>query len=297
MTRSRSWRRGGFGAAALAITGLLVAGCSASVSAGGDKGGGNGAANVGQESGTALAAIQQTVGKVNSVSSVHITEKLSMSGMDATMSGGLRYNGGGFAMNGQMSFGGSMGEQIKQVTGGAPLKVLMTGDTMYMNMGSTIAQADGGKPWVSMSLSKATGGLDFSQMSANMNPAQQLEELIASGDLRRVGQETVNGQQSTHYAGTVDPATMMQSPAFVKSLGQHNAQLLATSAKKMGMTSETVDVWVNGQGMPARETFSAKADGQVVSGQIDLSGWGSPVDVTPPPASQTTDMTNLAGGM
>jgi hypothetical protein len=273
------------GAAALAITGLLVAGCGETVTAGQDS-----AAKAGQEGGTALAAIQQSVSKVDSVHSVQITEKISASGMDMTMKGGVRYGDAGFALSGQMNIGGTAGAQLSQVTGGAPLKILMTGDTMYMNLGNAIAQDDGGKPWVSMNVSKATNGLDFSKMSANMNPAQQLQELIAAGDLHKVGQATVDGQTTTHYAGTVDPATMTKNPAFVQTLGQHNADLLQSEAKQLGMTSETVDVWVNGNSLPVRETFQATAAGQNVSGQIDLSGWGSAVDVTPPPASQTTQL-------
>lgn len=258
-------------------------------------GGSGSAARVGEQGGTALAAIQQSVTKVTAVHSVRVKEKITSSAVDMNMAGAVRYNDPGFAFTGQMTMGGTAGAEFSQLTGGSPMQFRMNGNTIYMNLGNTIAQSDGGKPWVSVDISKATGGLDFSKMGANMNPAQQLQELISAGDLRKVGQETVDGQSTTHYTGTVDPAEMLNSPDFVKQLGEKNAQQLAQMSKQAGITSEDVDVWVDGQQLPVREAFSEKTSAGTISGQIDLTGWGSTVDVTPPPASQTTQLPGSMG--
>jgi hypothetical protein len=48
------------------------------------------------------------------------------------------------------------------------------------------------------------GQIDTEQ---GMNRAQLLESLIASGDVTDAAQQTVDGVKTTHYTGTLDPAT------------------------------------------------------------------------------------------
>lgn len=179
--------------------------------------------------------------------------------------------------------------------GGGTMRMMMTGQTMYM--GSPGVAAFKGKHWMKLDLSSlGTSGQQISQMlnqSGSESPSVQLKLLTSAEGVKRVGQETVDGVPTTHYAGTVDvkalyTAMAAQDPAF---------KSLVTTAEQQGMTTENVNLWVSAQSLPVRVTTTGVTSSGTVSASVDYSGYStSPVAITAPPASDTLDYSQLLAG-
>lgn len=168
---------------------------------------------------------------------------------------------------------------------GKPVKAIYTKDAVYMNM-SAVMPGVGGKPWMKYSyeaLSKGLGGSGtfFQDVLQNADPSQPIELLIASGTAKAVGKETVNGVRATHYTGTV---TMDQlSDKASKSV----RDLVQKQLAKGGAKSEQLDVWIDDHNLLVKKV--EKLGGKQPSSSTALfSDYGSKVDLTPPPAGQTS---------
>lgn len=70
----------------------------------------------------------------------------------------------------------------------------------------TLARLTGGKPWVKLDFSRALGAFGLGGLTTqNTNPAQFIDDLRAVGaKTRRLGAETINGTQTTHYHAVID---------------------------------------------------------------------------------------------
>jgi hypothetical protein len=184
----------------------------------------------------------------------------------------------------------TMPQMAAQIGGSGSIRMMMSGTTMYMDLGDAAAAKLGGKHCMKMDLSKAAGGAGLSGLNSGSgnDPATQLALFTSSGDVKRVGTETVDGVQATHYAGTVDLA---------KLAGNDNAQLksLLSQTSKIGLSSLTLDLWVNDQNLPVKIHESSPASSSVqFDVTVDYSDYGTtPVVVTPPPASDTNDLSGM----
>jgi hypothetical protein len=136
-------------------------------------------------------------------------------------------------------------------------------------------------------------GIDFNQLmgGAAQNPASSLDLLRSSADFSEVGKETIDGVDTTHYHGIVD----LQKASGAAGLSSAAVQRLLA----MGAPSQyPMDVWVDDAGLIRRfaSSYDQSSGGQVVSLEMtmDMSDYGTPVDVTAPPADQVFDATDLA---
>jgi hypothetical protein len=171
------------------------------------------------------------------------------------------------------------------------LTALITPQAMYVKMPMLADQL--GKPWFEIKFSdiKAASGLDLGQLTSQaqqMQPAQYIEQLAASGDVRAVGTETVNGIRTTHYSGSV---------SIEESLSHYSEAMrrqLETTMKQSGFTGSDIDVWLDDKGLVRRVRSSAVGGKGTFSLSMDVLAYGVPVDVTPPPASQVADLGQLA---
>ena len=102
-----------------------------------------------------------------------------------------------------------LGRMTLRFTGGTTtgeITEVMKGWRIYMTSPLFARQLPQGKTWMSLDLQKAgkAAGIDFSSLSAQ-TPGQTLEQLKASGDVTKVGTETLDGVETTHYTATLDP--------------------------------------------------------------------------------------------
>jgi hypothetical protein len=190
-------------------------------------------------------------------------------------------------------------------TGGA-VKMVVAGGTEYIQLPpSQRSQVPGHKPWVSVNLnrvSQARLGASFSQLSSvsSDDPTQVLSQLSAvSSHVSRVGSATIAGVPTTEYRAQVD---LYKVAARTQAKdGAQAAQAVREEIKTLGTASLPVDVWI-GPGHLVRQisfqapipagSSSGASGGARVTATMTFTGFGAPVDVSPPPASQTADITS-----
>jgi hypothetical protein len=131
-----------------------------------------------------------------------------------------------------------------------------------------------GKTWIELDLSKGAtaGGIDLSSLLAQ-DPTDALDALQSVSTVTEVGTVQLNGASATHYKATVEKTTSGSTTA-----------------------GGTYDVWVGADGYIHRVRTTVAASSGSKSGAVaatsNLSGFGEPVTVTVPPASQTVVSTN-----
>jgi hypothetical protein len=279
-------KRIGLIAGGAAVTLAAVTGCtSAAKSSGASTNGGTttGGSNPVQLSPVAL--IQAALGKASNDKTVHVTGTISTPSGSGTI-------------NAQEQFSPSVEMSMNMSLSGSNISEILVGDTLYLKV-SQLSSMLGGKAWAKINLS-SLGSLGSSVQSLigsakNTDPTAQLQPLLASGDVHKVGTETVDGVQADHYSGTVDPATAFDSSQAAKNLTPAQIAQLKSMLQAGGVTKETIDVWVASDGLPVREQVTANGNSGATKVDMHLSDWGKPVSITAPPADQVTDLSSLMG--
>jgi hypothetical protein len=149
-----------------------------------------------------------------------------------------------------------------------------------------------GKPWVRADLSTFSQSYGSSSIgTGSSNPTEVLSYLKAAGTVTRSGEEQVHGVASTHYHALIDLTHFADSaPASRRDAVRRAGKLLEriTGAKTLPM-----DVWI-GAGRITRVglAFSlCSAQGRLQETlSMDLYDYGRQPVVSPPPASQVTDI-------
>jgi hypothetical protein len=149
-----------------------------------------------------------------------------------------------------------------------------------------------GKRWVRADLStfsQSYGSGSFGGGSSN--PTEVLSYLKAAGTVTRAGEEQVRGVTSTHYHALIDLAHFADSaPADQRATLRRAGKLLEriTGAKTLPM-----DVWI-GAGRITRIglalSFCTSQGRLQETLSMDLYDYGRQAVVSPPPASQVTDI-------
>lgn len=229
--------------------------------------------------GASLDAVAKAATKATAAGSEHVTftGTVQAAGQTVKMSGA-----GDFQASprlGRASFSMTVGG--RQIA----MDEVMQGWTIYMKSPLFSTNLPSGKTWMSVDLQKAGKklGLDLSQF-AQQDPTDMLAALEKSGSVKKVGSDTIDGVDTTHYTVTVDLAKVPN--------GSRLQQL--TNLKTL-----PVDVWVDGQNLLRRvsESYTATTVGSTVatSMQMDFTNYGEQVNVQVPSASETVDMTSLGG--
>jgi hypothetical protein len=227
----------------------------------------------------AMSATSQATQKYTSVS-MKMTEQLTAQGKSGDVTGDGRVSWSPLAMDMTMNVSASGG-----VAAGT-MHMMMSGTTMYMGMSGKAAFQ--GKHWMKMDFSKDPALAAALNKSNGQDPSTQVKLFISSGDIKRVGTETVDGVSATHYSGTVDLAKLAaQQDPKLKSLIEQDS--------KLGISTMNVDLWVNDQNLPVRIREATPASSSVpLTATIDYTDYSTtPVTVTPPPASDTLDMSSM----
>lgn len=181
------------------------------------------------------------------------------------------------------------GQASFSMTGGpvdTSLDEVVDGDALYLRSPLFSRLLPQGKTWVSVHMQKlgAKLGADVGQL-AQSNPADVLPALRKAGSVHKLGTETIDGVETTHYQAVVDPTKL---PGI-------------SAAKNVQITPFPVDAWVGtDDGLLRRltmsETAAAGTQTAAVRWTMDLSNYGEQVTVTVPPAGDTLDLTNVATG-
>lgn len=152
-----------------------------------------------------------------------------------------------------------------------------------------------GKSWLKVDLGALAKqhGVDLGSLgSASQSPSDTLGMLEQSGDVRKVGTDTIDGVETTHYHATIDLAKVAASQPGGKAA-------LDQALKPSGLKTIPADVWIDGNGLVRREqttvAVSTPQGKTSVQTTMTLSDYGTPVDVAPPPDDQVATLPSLGG--
>ncbi|MFI6949418.1 hypothetical protein [Streptomyces sp. NPDC050422] len=244
----------------------------------------------------AIAALLDVQKKTGAAHSAKIEGTMVMgSTRSLKQSGALDWSDG---VTGAMEItytGGAMADTMKKAGGNGTMQARYFKDGYAADMGAALAQQTGGKRWISYSyddlaeLGGAAGAAMKDQMQ-NTTPDQGVKSLLASGDVKEVGKEQVRGVATTHYSGTVDVAELTAKNSKL------DADQLAALKKQLndaGVTTETVDIWVDGNDLLVKKSER----GQMKTGELNMtffySDYGTKVSAERPPAGETVAFKEL----
>ncbi|MGX9888673.1 hypothetical protein [Streptomyces sp. NPDC002276] len=291
--KSRTVRRMGL-SIALGTALASVAACSSTGSSGGDgkddKTVGKGTAHVSPIA--ALRTAEQSTDKADSAKVESSTVLGTLMSMDAK--GNLGWSDG---ISGTLTMnytGGSMADAMR-AAGSTSMEARYLPDAYYAKMGEKFAAQAGGKHWIKYAyddLAKLGGssGAYLKDQMQNSTPNQSVKLLLASGDVKKVGTESVRGQQTTHYSGTVNVADLASKNSNLTASQLDGLKKQLTSA---GVSTEQVDIWINAQDLLVKKVEKGEMSSGEYSQTAYYSDYGVKVEATVPPASDTEDFMSL----
>ncbi|MEU5833234.1 hypothetical protein ABZ820_06030 [Streptomyces diacarni] len=275
----RSTRMAAVAAGVALMTGLTACGSEQADGGGGDEAKGGGSAVQG-----ALAALKRASTATEEKNSAAADGVQKTTTQGKTMSSELK---GAF----DWSSGGIQGE-VEATADGSATTIRYLSDAMYMKLQKPMQ----GKQWVktdyeTMAEQSASGAMLKDQMQNN-NPARSVQLLLASGKVKSAGTETVRGAEATHYSGTLTPSELVRMQS--KDLKESDKKALEQQFEKQGITEEKIDLWIDENDLLVKkeESFETK-DGSSSENTVFYSDYGTEVEVSAPPASQTLESSRM----
>ncbi|WP_328671503.1 DUF1396 domain-containing protein [Streptomyces sp. NBC_00322] len=197
----------------------------------------------------------------------------------------------------------AMRMKMKQKSAGenAEVEIRLVGGVMYLNGGEKAAAELGGKTWLKFDLSGLRKGgqdpLAGLGGQADRNPTEDSSSLTAAKDLKKVGQETVDGVSTTHYAGTVPLDVMRASLKGEDAATRQRREKSLEKYEEMGVKALTMDMWIDGNDHTKQFRTRAAAEKGPLDLTITFLDYNKPVVVKAPPASATADLAEMFKGI
>ena len=184
-----------------------------------------------------------------------------------------------------------------------PIQVVIAHDTIYEQLPSQItSQLPGGKPWISINLRQLSSAMNLpdlgSLMSSNSSmsdPSQYMNYLKSAASVTNLGQETVDGVQTTHYSAQLKLSKL--TDAVPPALRQSMAQMVTTLEQRFHASYQPINVWIDQSNLirKIQMTIDESVSGQSVTSQIteQFTAYGTQPAPSVPPAGQTTNVLSL----
>ncbi|MBD3009447.1 DUF1396 domain-containing protein [Streptomyces sp. 5-10] len=184
----------------------------------------------------------------------------------------------------------------------AAVEIRMLDGAMYLDGGKEGSAGLDGKRWLKLDLSalgeKETGSLGGGSLSrqADKNPADESAFLSGADDVKRVGEETIDGVRTTHYRGTITLGQMRASLKDENATTRERREKNLKAYEEMGVDRLSMDMWIDPDGHTKRFRIRGEGEKGPLDMTITFSALNEPVTVKAPPADQTTDLSELARG-
>ncbi|MEU5631928.1 hypothetical protein ACH47C_07620 [Streptomyces rishiriensis] len=298
--RRETVRRVGLSIVAVTLfAGVTACGSGWSGGSGGSAGsGGSGGSGEGGEGSPRLspvAALRTAEKSTDGADSAKVESSTTIGSlMSMTADGAL---GWGDGLTGALTItytGGTIADTMRQL-GTTSMQARYLPDAYYARMGDAFARQTGGRHWIKYayddlkSLAGGSGAYLKDQMT-HTTPNQSVKLLLASGDVRQVGTEKVRGQNTTHYAGTVEVADLARQNS---NLSRGQLDDLKKTLEQAGVTTETVDIWVDGRDLLVKKVERGQTAQGGYTQTAYYTDYGTEVSPKEPPAADTADFTEL----
>jgi hypothetical protein len=169
---------------------------------------------------------------------------------------------------------------------------ILDGSTVYVNVGGLGGGLAPSKPWISENVGQLN---DSGNGLGTLDPTSMLRQLQSSGGtVTSLGPTTYDGTAVTEYAATLPSSAMMGDIGKLPSSLQQGVSGLNLPDMHMNIYV-TPDNLLKALQVPS---YSVSLAGQTMSMDMTmvLSNYGTPVNVTPPPASEVEPLSQLGGG-
>jgi hypothetical protein len=210
--------------------------------------------------------------------------------------------------NGTIDFAGKTFQLSLTVPAVGQIEERLVDDIIYIRIPDTASAQFGGKAWLKLDPRAFGAGQNPFGSLESSNPAQVLGTLEGAGQVTKVGDETVRGVHTVHYRAQIDVAKAAEAQGLTPQQRQQLQQALG------GQTTIPEDVWIDDQGLVRRITveFAAQPPG-ATGGTPSAAPSAAPsalqtrltmefydygqatAPVTPPPADQVTDFSQILG--
>jgi hypothetical protein len=176
------------------------------------------------------------------------------------------------------------------VAGAKPvLDQVLIGNALWLKSDLFSDIVPAGKEWIKVDMGKATKALGFNAKGLlGTSPGDVLSSLERTRTpVETVGEETIDGVETTHYRGTIDPKKVPAADRL--------QQLTAPVYKPL-------EAWVDGDGLLRQvkldyttRAYTNRAERAHVTLTMKLHDFGATVDVEPPAPGTVVDATAPAG--
>lgn len=235
--------------------------------------------------GRTLAALRSAERATQHAESARVESTTTMGSlMSMTADGTLGWNDG---ITGTLTItytGGTVADTMRRL-GTTSMEARYLPEAYYARMGEKFAERAGGKHWIRYAyddleaLTGGSGGHLGDQMRST-TPNQSVKLLLSSGDVRKVGEETVRGRSATHWSGTVTAADIADTG-------------LRKQLTEAGVTTETVDIWVDERNLLVKKVEKARMAAGLMTQTAHYADYGAEVRAERPPRSDTGDFEDL----
>ncbi|WP_086559332.1 hypothetical protein [Streptomyces africanus] len=235
--------------------------------------------------GRTVAALRSAERATQRAGSARVESTTTMGSlMSMTADGTL---GWGDGITGTLSItytGGTVADTMRRL-GSTSMEARYLPDAYYARMGEKFSEQAGGKHWIRYAyedLEALAGGsgAHLGDQMRSTTPNQSVKLLLASGDVRKAGEESVRGRPATHYTGTVAAADVTDA-ALRKQLTE------------AGVTTETVDIWIDERNLLVKKVEKARMSTGLMTQTAHYGDYGVPVRARRPPLSDTGDFEDL----
>jgi hypothetical protein len=229
----------------------------------------------------ALRAVEKATAKAGSA---RVESTTSMGGMLALETSGLLGWADGSVGTLRITYTGGQLAETMRALGSTSMEARLLPDAYYAKVGDAFARRLHGRHWIRYAyddLASLPGGSGayLTDQLRNTAPLQPVRLLLASGDVRRVGEETVRGRRTTHYSGTVTPASLTGG--------------LKEQLEQAGVTEETVDIWVDDHDLLVKKTERGELSSGRMSSTAYYRDYGTKISTAKPPGADTADFKDL----
>ncbi|MDQ3934878.1 MAG: hypothetical protein M3340_09655 [Actinomycetota bacterium] len=187
--------------------------------------------------------------------------------------------------------------------GAGQIEQIFAGDVIYMRTPAFAQQLGAKKPWIKLNLRQAGQalGVDAGQLSqlGGNDPRQMLDQIRSvSGEVEKLGSERVRGEDTTHYKAEVD---LRKYPDRLPEAQREQARVAVERLVDMtGSSTYPMELWIDDDDLVRRVkvAYELNPPGQQQTSSFSMTmeffDFGTPIDVTPPPAKDVQDLAELA---
>ncbi|MEV0170798.1 DUF1396 domain-containing protein [Streptomyces sp. NPDC050803] len=193
----------------------------------------------------------------------------------------------------------AMGMKMTALDQGADgsVEIRLVDKAMYLGGNAEMAKEMDGKSWMKFDMSvlgdEALGGSTAGAGQAEQNPAAESTFLTGAEDVKKVGTETVDGVETTHYKGTLTLDELRDSFKNEDKATREKREKSVEQYEEMGIDELTMDMWIDGDDHTKQFRMQGEADKGPLDMTITFLDINQPVTVKAPPAKDTVDLAEM----